>query len=131
MRNMPIVKPRPKRPQNRKTFIRQWRQYRGLSQDRLVDRLGVDPENPELPFLTKTSLSRIERGKQIYTQRTLERIAHALQCTEGDLLMRNPLAESAPWTIWEAVQGLSPDQQQDIARMVKALSVAAKTGTEG
>ena len=132
MRNMAVrVKTRFKdRKQYDPTYIRQWREYRGLSQDRLVDRLGEDPETGEA-FLTKTSLSRIELGKQPYSQRILERLADALDCKPGNLLDVNPLVESAPWSLWEAVRRLSKERLNDVAKIVEAFQQPPKTGTDG
>lgn len=41
-------------------FIRQWRKHRGLSQEKLAERLGMSAAN----------LSRVESGKQPYTQQS-------------------------------------------------------------
>lgn len=90
-------------------FIREWREHRGLTQERLADRLGT----------SKASLSRIETGKQPYTQDVLEAVAGALGCQAADLLMRNPLDPEAPWTIWEQ---LKPVQRQQAIRVLKALA---------
>src|SRR5271166_3357427 len=65
----------------RKTFIREWRSFRHLTQEQLAERVNMSPGN----------LSLIERGLQNYTQDTLESLAEALQCDPADLLMRNPL----------------------------------------
>src|SRR5207342_1952034 len=71
--------PRP-RGQFRKSFIRQWRDYRGLTLERLADRVGM----------TAGNLSQLERGNQGYTQNTLEALAQALQTDTASLLMRDP-----------------------------------------
>lgn len=67
----------------RPTFIKQWRAYRGLTQQQMADRLGT----------TKQSVSRIEGGQQTYTQESLEGIADILRCTPADLLSRDPAEE--------------------------------------
>jgi transcriptional regulator with XRE-family HTH domain len=64
----------------RRHFIREWREFRGLTQERLADMLGT----------TKTSISRIESLKQSYTQEFLEACADALGTHAGALLMRMP-----------------------------------------
>lgn len=120
-------KPSPKsRPTYARSFIREWREHRDLSLDRLVERL-TDPITGEA-ILTKTSLSRVERGKQPYTQQTLEAIAAALSCSPADLLMRDPSIKSAPWSVWDTVQRLDPRRQEELRAVVEAL---AKTGTDG
>lgn len=61
-------------------FIREWRQYRSMSLDKLGGEIGV----------SKGVLSEIERGKRRYNQDQLEAIAKVLRCTPGDLLDRDP-----------------------------------------
>jgi transcriptional regulator with XRE-family HTH domain len=70
---------RPKRPR-RRTFIKQWREYRDLTQDDLAERLET----------SKASISRIENGEQAYTQDFLEACADALRTDPASLLMRDP-----------------------------------------
>ena len=64
-------------------FIRQWREIRGLSL-REVEMLG-DEE------LTYASISRIERGEQPYSERTLKSLAQVYQVEPWVLLSVNPL----------------------------------------
>ncbi len=66
----------------RRTFIREWREFRGLTQEQLADQIGT----------TKTSISRIEAvpAKQGYTQDILEAIGEAVGVHHGILLMRPP-----------------------------------------
>src|SRR5437660_756816 len=52
----------------RPTFFRQWRAHRGLSQERLAERLDT----------SVASVSRIETGRQPYTQDYLEALAGPL-----------------------------------------------------
>ena len=65
-----------------------------------------------------STISRIESGKQPYTQDTLEAIADALRCEPADLLMRNPLDADAIWSLWE---GLAPPQKRQAVKIIKAL----------
>lgn len=64
----------------RRHFIREWREFRKLTQEQLADAIGT----------TKTSISRIETLKQSYTQEILEAIADELGTTPGALLSRRP-----------------------------------------
>ena len=64
----------------RRHFIRQWREFRGFTQEQLADSLKT----------TKTSISRIEDLKQGYTQDFLEACADALGTHPGALLTRPP-----------------------------------------
>lgn len=67
----------------RRHFIREWREYRGFTQQKLADLLDT----------TKASISRIESLKQAYTQDFLEACADLLGVHPSDLLSRMPPAE--------------------------------------
>lgn len=99
------------------TMIRAWREYRGLSQDKLVERV-----REWLPGFSKTSLSRLENGKQPYTQRTLEAIGLALEAQAGDLIMRDPT--NPVWSIMDALNKLPHEQQNQVAEIVKTFRAA-------
>lgn len=73
-----------KTPPYRVTFIRKWRQHRDLTLEVVADAVGM----------TKTSLSRIERGWQPYTQPTLEAIARTLRVQDWQLLRDDPTVDS-------------------------------------
>jgi transcriptional regulator with XRE-family HTH domain len=115
------VTPHPKRPQFRRTFIRQWREHRGLTLEQLAERVGTSIGTG----FTHASLSRIERGLQPYSQPILEAVAHALQTDAASLLMRDPGADEAIWSVWE--QAKQGDRQKivDIAR-----TIVGRTGTD-
>jgi transcriptional regulator with XRE-family HTH domain len=95
-------------PRYRPTFIRQWRQHRGLTLEALADLIGM----------THASLSRLERGLQPYNQAVLEALARALKCTPTDLLDRNPSDPEVPASIFDR---LPPTRQRDAIRLLKAL----------
>lgn len=82
------------------TYIRAWREHRALTLEQVVERLR---ELHEIG-LTKTSLSRIERGLQPYSQPILEALADALETEPASLLMRNPVDPDAIWSIWDQVR---------------------------
>lgn len=98
----------PKRPL-RKTYIRAWRNFRGLTQEDFADRLGV----------SHSTVSRIERGLLGYTQDFLEAAADALLCEPADLIMRDPTKPGAPWSIWDQ---LTPFKRDQAARMLAVLA---------
>jgi transcriptional regulator with XRE-family HTH domain len=89
-------------------FIREWRKHRGLTQEKLADRIGT----------TKASISRIETGEQPYTQDFLEAAADALMAEPGSLVMRNPLDPDGPWSVWD---DLPPAQRKQALRLLRAL----------
>jgi transcriptional regulator with XRE-family HTH domain len=89
-----------------KSYIREWRQFRGYTQKELIDRLrelaGGDQIDPTLRIpQTEASLSRIEGGTQNFSVATLEALAVALNVEEtGDLLKVNPLMEGEVIDLW-------------------------------
>jgi transcriptional regulator with XRE-family HTH domain len=76
-----------------KHYIKEWRRYRGLTQEQLASRLDVD----------RTTVSKIEGAKQEYSQGFLEAAADALRCDPADLIMRDPTQPSAIWSIWDSI----------------------------
>lgn len=104
--------PRP-RQQFRRTFLRQWRDYRGLTLERLADRVGM----------TAGNLSQLERGKLGYTQNTLEKLAEALQTDVASLLMRDPTDSEGLWSLWDQAK---PGERQLLVDIAKTV---VKTGT--
>lgn len=96
----------------RKTFIREWRQHRGLTLEQLADRLDMTPSH----------MSMLERGQRAYTQETLEAVAEALQTDAASLLMRNPTDPDAIWSIWDQAQ---PGERRQIVEVARALLKAS------
>lgn len=81
-------------------FLREWRKHRQLTQERLADRLGV----------SKQHISDLERGRRQYNQALLEAAAEALTCDPADLIMRDPGAPEAIWSIWDQIPPVDRDQ---------------------
>lgn len=98
----------------RRTFIKQWRDFRGLSQAQLAERLET----------SESSISRIESGTQPYTQDFLEACAEALSTDVASLLMRDPSDPAAMWSIWDQAKPGQRKMIEDLARTV------IKTGTD-
>lgn len=73
-------KPQQKKRQLRRTFLREWRLYRNLTQEQAAERIGLD----------HSTLGRIERGLVPYSQGLLESAAEAYNCEPWDLLNVNP-----------------------------------------
>lgn len=109
---MPRITPRLK-PLAR-TFLRQWREFRNLSQDQPAPRIGVD----------RSLLSKIENAKAPYNQAFLESAADAYLCTPADLLMRNPLDKSAVWNIMD---NLAKAPKPDRERIIEAVQILLKS----
>jgi transcriptional regulator with XRE-family HTH domain len=109
LHNYAMAKPR----KFRKTFIRQWRHHRGLTLEKLADRLEMTPSH----------LSMLERGQRGYTQDTLEAVASGLQTDVASLLMRDPTDKDAIWSIWDQAK---PGQRKQLVEIAKTI---VKTGT--
>lgn len=93
----------------KKTYIRDWRKRRGLSLQRLADRLETEPGGE--PLISYASLSRIESGKQPYSQPILEAIADALQVSVVQLLEDHPGKEAELIELFRTI----PDDKKDAA----------------
>jgi transcriptional regulator with XRE-family HTH domain len=114
-------KPRPHpKPTRRPTFIRSWRKHRGLTLAQLADRLAAELE----VGISEGQLSRIERGQTPYSQDILEAIAAALRCEPADLLVRDPSAPDAIWSLWDT---LKPVERIQAVEIIKTLH---RTGTD-
>lgn len=82
-----------KKQKKRPTYIKAWRKHRGLTQEQLAERVGVD----------RSYVNKIENGKKRYDQPFLEAAADALGCEPADLIMRDPSEPAAIWTIWDQI----------------------------
>lgn len=107
------VRPRFKRRELRRTFIREWRNHRGLSLEALAERIGI----------THASLSRIETRKQPYSQPILEALAAELQTDPASLLMRDPSDPEGMWSIWDQAK------HGEKRAIVEHAKIILKTGT--
>jgi transcriptional regulator with XRE-family HTH domain len=114
------ARPHPK-PQRLRTYIKEWRKFRGLTLAQLSDRLAVE----ETVEISDGQLSRIERSQQPYSQDLLEAIARVLRCEPADLLMRDPTDPEALWSIYDQ---LTPAQRQQLAEFGQIIK---RTGTAG
>ena len=100
----PVPKLRKKR-----LFLKEWRAFRDdITQERLADRAGI----------SQGMISQLENGTSDYTGALLDKLAYALRCDPGDLIMRNPVDPESPWSIWET---LKPEQRRQAIRLLKAL----------
>lgn len=96
-------------------FIRAWRKHRGLTLEKLAERIHMTHQN----------LGKVERFKVPYTQHLLEALATELRCEPADLIMRDPTKKSAYWTIYDQ---LRPEQRE---KLVEYGEFIKGTGTEG
>ncbi len=87
-------------------YFKEWRKYRGLSQDRLADRLGT----------TGATVSRMENGQVQYNSGYLQAMAEALDCEPRDLFYP-PDRPSADKLLEKA----SPEMQQKVYSLIEEL----------
>lgn len=110
----------PRRRSNRRlfqpTYIRAWREFRDLTQEQLAERI----ETMTGIATTTASISRLENGKQPYSQQLLEAIADALRCDVPDLIARPPDKQ------WDdsltLLKALDPEKLDQAKRIIRALS---------
>jgi transcriptional regulator with XRE-family HTH domain len=67
-------------PPSTSTFLRAWRESRGMTQTALADAAGT----------TAATISRIESGKTGYSQELIERVAAVLNIGTSELLFMDP-----------------------------------------
>lgn len=104
--------PKPRRNLGR-TFLKEWREYRGLTQEQAAERLNI----------SRTLLSKIENAKSPYSQGLLEAAAEAYRCEPADLIMRDP--ESPVWSIYDTLKALPKAQQEHVEQIVKTFRRAS------
>jgi transcriptional regulator with XRE-family HTH domain len=75
-----MPKARPGRKPHYPTFLKQWRELRGLRRNKLA----------EMSDLSNGAISQLEAGDTLFAQLTLEDLADALQCRPGDILSTDP-----------------------------------------
>jgi transcriptional regulator with XRE-family HTH domain len=73
-----------------KHYLREWREYRGLSLRRLSDRLEIAPGEEGW---SHTQIGRIETNVNAYSQDFLEAVSAALDVSVTDLLSVDPKKE--------------------------------------
>ncbi len=94
-------------PPRLRWFLREWRAYRGLTQEALGAMVGR----------TKGQISSLESGRTPYHQTILEALAVALRCTPADLISRKPDDPDDPSRIF---QDIPPEQRERALRVMEA-----------
>jgi transcriptional regulator with XRE-family HTH domain len=109
-----------KRPQLRRTYIRQWRERAGLSLRALANRMEEEPGGDLI--ISHVSIGRIERGEQIYTQPVIEAIAEALGVSVAALLEVNPeIEDSRVIDITSRLRLATPAEREQAIRVLDAV----------
>lgn len=92
----------------RKTFLLEWREHRGLSQEVVAAALSMN----------KSTLSRMERGLTPYSQDRLEALAALYGCDPAELLIQHPREETNIVKIWDRA---SRDQRRAIGTVAETM----------
>lgn len=104
--SMAQTKQRPR--QRRRIFLKEWRKFRGLTQEQLAEKVGMVVSN----------ISQLEQGRQGYSKEGLEALAGALNCEPGHLLSVDPTGPEAIWPIWDIAD---PAQRRIIVDISKTI----------
>lgn len=101
----PMPRKMPTKPrQLRRTFLREWRLYRNLTQEQAAERIGMD----------HSTLGRIERGLVPYSQGVLEAAAQAYSCEPWDLLNVDPNKEGRVIDLTRILKDADPQTVAEI-----------------
>lgn len=106
------------KPEKPRYFFKQWRKFRGKTQEELAEEVGV----------SASTISQLERGLQGFTDSTLAAFADALFCSPGDLLIRDPFDTSSAWRVYDGLKDATPETRRAIVAVVETM---LRTGTEG
>lgn len=107
-------------------FFKQWRKYRGYTLEQVADRLAF-MDDPGVPT-TAASISRLETGKQSYTERSLDALAAIYECDPGDLISVNPYKRDELDEMTAQMRGKSDIERARAARLLRALDAAELPG---
>lgn len=113
-----------KRPTYQRTKIKQWREFRELTQDQLAVLVGEYlAERGLAKGYSYATIGRLENGKVRYTQPVMEAIADALRTDVPSLIVRDPTESE---DLIALLNKAPADQRRMLSEMVRA---AVKTGT--
>lgn len=107
---------------DKRHYLKEWRKHRGFTQDQVLERLA-EIDDPLLPG-TGASLSRVENGKQPYSERLLGALADIYRCEPWELIGRNPEKEGRVIDFW--ARKLNDQQQKQALAILEAM---VKTGS--
>lgn len=97
--------------QRSRHYIKEWRKFRGLSQEQLAGRIGK----------AISSISNLENYKQGYSQVMLEALADALSCEPWELLRRDPRKDG---DVVDLFDSLNDDDKKRAAIIIQSLKSA-------
>lgn len=108
--------PKPKRDRT-KHYFREWREYRHLTQEQAMGRLGW----------SQSKISRLENGDTPYNQDDLEAAAEAYQCTKTQLIEMNPYKDGEVVDLLAMLRSASDAERRAMIAFFSTL----RSGTDG
>ena len=109
-----MPKKNPTRTLYQPTLLRVWRKHRDLTQEQLAERVDT----------SEASISRLENGRQPYTQALLEALANALRCEPGDIIARKPGEPTDE--VQRILERMGDEERGRVLRVVRAMAADAK-----
>jgi transcriptional regulator with XRE-family HTH domain len=106
-----MPKARPGRKPHYPTFLKQWRELRGLRRNKLA----------EMSDLSNGAISQLEAGDTLFAQLTLEDLADALQCRPGDILSTDPTRFDQLDELYLRLARAPQDTRDQAARVLAAV----------
>lgn len=100
---------KPSKPTIRLRYLRLWREYRGLTQEELAERVGM----------TQGMISHLERGISDFTGRHVTLLAEALGCSERDLMFRRPGEDDEALSLLEDLPDREKRQAVEILKTLR------------
>lgn len=91
-------------------FLKQWRNHRGLTQEKLGEMAG----------LTSSSISQIEHGKQGFSAESFLSLCRALNCTPAELLAHDPTKSDSFWPLFQEAERLVGRDRQRVWAILRA-----------
>lgn len=101
-------------------FLKQWRDHRGLTQEKLGEMAG----------LTSSSISQIEHGKQGFSAESFLALCKALNCTPAELLAHDPSRPDSFWPLFQIAERLVGMRRQHVLAIMKAALTPIEGGSE-
>lgn len=120
------------KPRFQKTFIKQWREFREMSQEELADKVGsyLIERGLKDDGYTHASIQRLENGLMAYKQPVMEAIADALEVTVETLIARPPPSSPDAPNQDELTMAWKAGDDDDRAMLVDvARRINKRTGT--
>lgn len=96
---------------SKRHYFKEWREYRGLTQEQVADRIDY----------SRNYYSEVEKGKKQFNEEFLYALAHAFSADPWELLRRNPLIPSN-----DVVDLLALIDEPDRAAAIRMLEAMAR-----